>query len=117
MSATMTEREVGFPWYDRHAAHKGREIYQWTLDVDGNHNPFVPGPYITGTEWVSYEAMRDYYRAAAIRPFLRGRDCAGFVRYARPARKPFESWEEAEAWLLGRAARERPAGDDATWGA
>ncbi|MCA1668310.1 MAG: hypothetical protein LC793_13130 [Thermomicrobia bacterium] len=101
MAAAMTKQETGFPWFERHAIWRGREIFAWTIAQCGEPCPTFPLPFIGSSIWISNDAIRKYYRddAAKGRPVYShwAENDPGFI-----AKGPrFETWEDAERWLFG----------------
>lgn len=91
---TMERRETGYPWYDRHAVYRCREIYEW--HINGRH-------HIGGAEWDSNE--RIYTRYATWDGDKFGPPMVmlpGFVFCPRVIGDGFPSWEAAEEWLFGK---------------
>jgi hypothetical protein len=106
--------EVGLPWWDRHATLRNKEIVQWSRDAFG-HPPYITErcPVIVGVRWESEEHMRAFYRDfnANPSPVNAPEKHAGFVGYSvDETGEPFETWEDAEAWLFASEAPARANG-------
>src|SRR5207253_440150 len=96
MTATAA-REVGLPWFDRHATKGGKEIFAFSRTFEGG--PIRPR--IRSGTWPNAEAIRTFYdEFKDLRPegfpllIPRGHEL-GYV-----GGPEFDTWEAAEAWLM-----------------
>lgn len=80
MSTMMEKREIGHPWFCRHAMRGAREIFE-----------FIDHSAIKGALWEDRDAMLDYYHKFYEADRMDESGMRG-ITY-------FDSWEEAEEWL------------------
>jgi hypothetical protein len=96
MTATIeVVREIGFPWFDRHATRGGKEIYMYTHYPGGSPCPL----HLGGCHWASPAAMFAFYEDNPP-PYLHSTFEENYEGYLGCHR--FDTWEEAEAWLFAK---------------